>query len=149
MNINRFGEVERIQNLTSVLLICEPTSDMFSHCNFYSAYLVLKFLKDHPDNRVWEAERCLDRKPYPCILIIKPNEHDSGEPDIKEFSMLNEKKRTETVEREDGWMEVNLCESVYALEDHNLIEITVRSTNTQLGGIIVQGIEFRPLQLGI
>ncbi|KAJ9559453.1 hypothetical protein OSB04_014067 [Centaurea solstitialis] len=144
---SRFGEVARIRDEASVLFTCEARSAMFSPCSFYSSYLVFKFLNDDEsgDGYVLEADYRLDGK-HESIPIIKPKEDDQLE-NIEGLRMPNWKQR-EVVERKvDGWMEVKLCKSLYELEGYNLIEMGFRSTKMLLCGIIVQGIEFRPMQL--
>ena len=49
-------------------------------------------------------------------------------------------------ERGDGWMEVMLCKPLHKLQDHKSLRLTLsKSKGGSFSGIIVEGVEFRPV----
>lgn len=86
------------------------------------------------------------------VPTIKPlndhGTHDSSTvPGVERLVMpkayTEHQKRIE--QRNDGWMEVMLCEPLHQLEDHKLLEVKLyKHRFVSLNEMIIEGIEFRP-----
>lgn len=149
---------------------CKLESDMFSPRNFYACYLVFKFFDSHKsldDRLFFRVSYNLDIEPVGYkiahlnlpepinIPLIKPKNYNTSSessniPKTKFPRMpktcTDDSMHSWMQQRDDGWMEVILCKPLHKLEDHKLLDVFLRSAGSTLDGLIVQGIEFRPMQ---
>lgn len=166
---SRFKEVIQLQYGTYAF-VCKLESNMFSSGNSYTCYLVFKFADTHErvdDRGFFRVSYNLDmepgsykiahlNRPEPInIPIIKPNNyntsHESSYIPRTKFPRMPKNCTDDSVHhwmdhRNDGWMEVILCKPLHKLEHHRLLDIFLTSIGSSLDGVIVQGIEFRPVQ---
>ncbi|PWA81080.1 Phloem protein 2-like protein [Artemisia annua] len=166
---SRFKEVIQLQQGTYAFK-CKLESDMFSPRNLYACYLVFKFLdsrKSLDDRLFFRVSYNLDIEPVGYkiahlslpepinIPLIKPKNYNisdesSNIPKTKFPRMpktcTDDSMHSWMQQRDDGWMEVILCKPLHKLEDHKLLDVFLRSAGSTLDGLIVQGIEFRPMQ---
>ncbi|GKC60539.1 kinase-like domain, phloem protein 2-like protein [Tanacetum coccineum] len=166
---SRFGEVRKLQEAVWYTFECRLQSHMFSPQCIYACFLVFKFEDDHiqPDDTCsFKAWYNLDdvlgdtffahlNSSSINIPTIKPkNDYRSHD--------LSNILRTERVrmpkhnierlvdsmmeERGDGWMEVMLCKPLHQLQDHKSLRLSLsKSKDGSFSGIIVEGVEFRPV----
>ncbi|KAJ9548243.1 hypothetical protein OSB04_020786 [Centaurea solstitialis] len=168
---SRFKEVVQLGAGTAYAFECTIESNMVSPGNIYACYLVFKFAEDH---HIWHDDRLSviasrlsgttrtpslfahlnSREPINIPTIMPKN--DKGSQEMSNVSMIFDDQGKEFTDdsthnwmerRNDGWMEVMLCKSLHKLEeDHKKIWITLSCEESDLYGIIVEGIEFRPVQ---
>ncbi|KAI3793172.1 hypothetical protein L1987_35787 [Smallanthus sonchifolius] len=157
---SRFPEVKILGYASSYNFTCTLQLQMFSTQNMYACYLVFKFEHNSQphDNRLFTAEYGLGRRLLGKVLVhmnvfsknkltINPtSEHQ--EPGTKGLEMNHDGLEYDVEswmeERNDGWIEVMLSKPLERLEDHSTLKVRLSVLGGSFGGIIVQGIEFRP-----
>ncbi|CAI9304465.1 unnamed protein product [Lactuca saligna] len=166
---SRFKEAIQLQYGTYAF-VCKLESDMFSSGNSYACYLVFKFAETHKrldDKGFFRVSYNLDMESgsYKIahlnqhepinIPVIKPKNydtsHDSSYISRTKFPRMPKNCTDDSMHhwmdhRNDGWMEVILCKPLHKLEDHRLLYVFLTSMGSALDGVIVQGIQFRPMQ---
>ncbi|KAJ9548319.1 hypothetical protein OSB04_020862 [Centaurea solstitialis] len=167
--ITRFKEVVQLGAETIYSIQCTIESNMVSPGNIYACYLVFRFAEDHiwhDDRRAATAWRISEtasisilsahlnsREPINIPTIMPKN--DKGSQEMSNVSSIFDDQGKEFMDdsshnwmeqRNDGWMEVMLCNSLHKLEDHKEIFFYLTSAESGLYGIIVEGVEFRPVQ---
>ncbi|KAL8200149.1 hypothetical protein R6Q57_011488 [Mikania cordata] len=155
----RFHEVKILGYASSYSFTCTLQLQMFSPQNIYACYLVFKFEhnKQPDDNRMFTAEYGLGRRLLGQVLahmnVCSENKNkpktDHEEPGTKRLEMttydgLEYDFESWMEERKDGWMEVMLSKPLERLEDHSTLKVRLSVLSGSFGGIIVEGIEFRP-----
>ncbi|PWA35159.1 protein kinase domain, Nitrogen network kinase 1, Phloem protein 2-like protein [Artemisia annua] len=129
---SRFKEVIQLQAESSYSFECELEPGMLSHGNVYACYLVFKIAEAH----IWHNDRRMVRA-Y-CRL-------DNKECDpVMQKDFMDDSAHNWMEHRNDGWKEVILSKSLH-LEGHKSLTMTLNSDDRDFNGIIVQGIEFRPM----
>ncbi|KAJ9559454.1 hypothetical protein OSB04_014068 [Centaurea solstitialis] len=165
---SRFKEVVQLEAATTYALTCEIESSMVSPGNVYACYLVFKFAEAyiwHDDKRSVMAHCYLDntdkgilfahlnsREPINIPTIMPKDDNKAQKMSNLDIPTSNDQgkeyKDDDTHNwmelRNDGWMEFILCKSLHKLEDHKHMSVILTSEESDLYGIIVQGIEFRP-----
>nr|GEV72842.1 hypothetical protein [Tanacetum cinerariifolium] len=153
---SRFKEVVRLETYNGYRLSCRLGSFMFSPYYTYACFLVFKY----EDNQVlsndasfYKAECNLGDNNIiqstvfahftsvniPAIFtdssksIQMPNKDDMD----LEHSFVEK--------RDDGWMEIRLTKPLHQLENHKSLEVKLQEPISTSMGIIVEGIEFRPV----
>ncbi|KAJ9548322.1 hypothetical protein OSB04_020865 [Centaurea solstitialis] len=168
--IPRFKKVLQLGVATYYVFRCTIESNMVSPGNIYACYLVFKFAEDHIwyDDRRTAIARCFSgttsisalfahlnsREPINIPTIMPKNDKGSQErsnvlifDDQGKEYMDDDSTHNCMEQRNDGWMEVMLCNSLHKLEDYKEISISLTCEESdELYGIIVQGVEFRPVQ---
>ncbi|KAK9074974.1 hypothetical protein SSX86_003293 [Deinandra increscens subsp. villosa] len=148
---SRFHEAIILGYASSYSFTCTLQLQMFSPQNMYACYLVFKFEhNEQPDgDRLFTAEYGFGHRLLGNVRVhmnrnnkleMKP-ESDDQEPETEVVEMTNDVESW-MEERKDGWMEVMLTKPLGKLEDHSTFK--VRLSGGSFGGIIVEGIEFRP-----
>lgn len=168
---SRFKKVKVLGNDDWYLFTCRLRAYMFSTHYNYACYLVFKFEENRlqsNDTRFFKSEyrlgdtvqgtvlAHLNLSPPVDIPIIEVKSelgsHDSS--NIQRFGGFGKTEghipdvvNSWMEERNDGWMEVRLTKPLHHLENHVSLEIKLwKSEGGSLSGIIVEGIEFRPMQ---
>ncbi|GJR01543.1 serine-threonine/tyrosine-protein kinase catalytic domain-containing protein [Tanacetum coccineum] len=153
---SRFKEVVRLETRNTNSFSCRLGSFMFSPQYTYACYLVFKY----EDNQVvsndasfYKAECTLGDNNMiqgtlfahltsvniPAVFtdssksIATPNKDDMD----LEHSFVEKKN--------DGWMQVRLTKPLHQLENHESLKINLVEPNSSSMGIIVEGVEFRPV----
>ncbi|GJT42143.1 serine-threonine/tyrosine-protein kinase catalytic domain-containing protein [Tanacetum coccineum] len=160
---SRFKEVVRLETHDKYSFSCGLGSFMFSPHYTYACYLVFKY----EDNQVLSNEACFykvkcnlgDNNMIQGIVFahltsmtnipaVAPKK-DIGSPDSsKSIQMPNKDMdlaHSLVEKRNDGWMEVRLTKPLHHLENHESLEVNLVKANSSRMGIIVEGMEFRPV----
>lgn len=161
---SRFSEVKKLVGTDEYRFTCKLWSPMFSPHHVYACHLVFKFADNNiqiDETRKSTVHYSLDGNlqninflnfnllpPMNIPTIKQKNDyglHDSRIEglEIPDFRIYHAREGW-MQQREDGWMEVILCKPLHHLEDHKLLQVTFKYK--YLHGIIVEGIEFRPMQ---
>nr|GEX76214.1 probable serine/threonine-protein kinase PBL12 [Tanacetum cinerariifolium] len=170
---SRFKEVIQLQAECSYSFECELEPGLLSHGNVYACYLVFKIAEAHiwhNDRRMVRAYCRLDnkecgmmfshlnsREPINIPMIVPKNynrSHNSSNMRISEDPIMQKDFMDDSAhkwmeQRNDGWKEVILSKSLHKLEGHKSLTMTLNSDGSDFYGVIVQGIEFRPMQIDI
>ncbi|PWA47093.1 serine-threonine/tyrosine-protein kinase catalytic domain-containing protein [Artemisia annua] len=140
-------------------------SFMFSPHYAYACYLVFKFEDDHVmsnNARFCKSEYYLgDNIIQGTIFVhlnlaspiniptIDPKKDVGSRESSKSIRMpkcYNDPKESWVEKRNDGWMEIRLTEPFLQMENHDLLEVKLWEPGFRsLEGVIVEGIEFRPV----
>ncbi|XP_071690266.1 uncharacterized protein [Rutidosis leptorrhynchoides] len=163
---SRFCEVIKITSIPKLIFKCSLETFMFTPHYIYECYFVFKFQHNQtsPDDTrflrsyceidsVYQGEMSVYMNLYPFnIPTIKPTNDDgshielSNTPLYDRVEMQKHYKSSTIIERNDGWMEFMLCKPLHQLQDHKLLRVELYGeTNETFNGMIVEGIEFRPL----
>ncbi|GJW04453.1 hypothetical protein Tco_1563309 [Tanacetum coccineum] len=161
-------EIVEISFLRGISFTCQIQSHMFSPQCIYACYLVLKFEKHkmHPDRRyMFRAYYELDDIYQDSCLVHLKHHTEMDIPTINPKYGLydtSDIKKTEELllrkghmqhglfcwaeQREDGLMdEVMVCKPLQGLEHHKKLKVKLMGDSAdRLGGMIVEGVEFRP-----
>ncbi|KAD3640364.1 hypothetical protein E3N88_29587 [Mikania micrantha] len=156
---SRFHEVKILGYASSYSFTCTLQLQMFSPQKMYACYLVFKFEhnKQPDDTSLLTAEYGLGRRLLGQVLahmnVFSESENkpkaDHEEPRTKRletttYDGLEYDFESWMEERKDGWMEVMLSKPLERLEDHSTLKVRLSVLSGSFGGIIVEGIEFRP-----
>ncbi|GJY16776.1 serine-threonine/tyrosine-protein kinase catalytic domain-containing protein [Tanacetum coccineum] len=167
---SRFREVKKLGADDWYLFTCRFRPFMFSPHYIYACYLVFKFEDNHIPSNVARLIKAkyklgdtiqgtvfahLNLIPPIDIPTIKPK-NDQGSHDSSNLPSIDGLKMPKDLmhhvlnswieERDDGWMEVRLSKPLHQLENHVSLEVKLwKSESGSLSGIIVEGIEFRPM----
>nr|GEV12236.1 serine-threonine/tyrosine-protein kinase catalytic domain-containing protein [Tanacetum cinerariifolium] len=147
---SRFKEVKKLGDDSGYKFTCRLESYMFSpDLDNYAWYLVFKLEDGHVllkyDGPIFKAVYNLDGNFITIKITLKRPEEESGS------SKSIDWERSRVEERDDGWLEARLTKPL-SLKHHleNCQEVTVDlwAWNFRIGffgGIIVEGVEFRPV----
>ncbi|PWA75613.1 serine-threonine/tyrosine-protein kinase catalytic domain-containing protein [Artemisia annua] len=161
---SRFKENLRLGTDDGYEFSCRLLSFMFSPHYAYACYLVFKLEDDHAmssNARFCKADYYLMgdniiqgtifvhlnlASPIPTIERKKDVGSRESFKSIRMPKCYNDPKESWVEKRNDGWMEIRLTEPLLQLENHDLLEIELRDSGFKsLEGVIVEGIEFRPV----
>ncbi|PWA73047.1 protein kinase-like domain, Phloem protein 2-like protein [Artemisia annua] len=165
---NRFTEVAEVSNSSGGLsFTCQIQSHMFSPQYAYACYLVFKFENhDMRPNKsyMFRAYYELDDIQQDSCLVDLKHRTEMDIPTINPKYGSHDTSyipRTEALslrkchiehglfcwaeQREDGLMdEVMVCKPLQGLEHHTTLNVKLLGDSDRLGGMIVEGVEFRP-----
>nr|XP_043629167.1 uncharacterized protein LOC122600506 isoform X2 [Erigeron canadensis] len=166
---SRFGKVKELRSDDWYLFACRLRPFMFSRNYIYACYLVFKFGDYHVlsnNGQFFKVEYKLgdiihgtisahmNSTPLVNIPTIMPR-NDDGSHDSSNVPSIDgsgSKGHTDLQnswmeERNDGWLEVRLSKSLHQLENHVSLEVKLwKPEGGSFEGIIVEGIEIRPMQ---
>ncbi|KAJ9558116.1 hypothetical protein OSB04_012730 [Centaurea solstitialis] len=162
---SRFSEVKQLRGADEYRFTCKLRSPMFSPHHVYACYLVFKFADNNiqlDDTRKSTVNYWLDGvfqlikflnfnflPPMNIPTVEQKSDYGLHDSRIEELEMpdfrICQTKDCWMQQREDGWMEVILCKPLHNLENRKSLQVTFKYRYPH--GIIVEGIEFRPMQV--
>ncbi|GJW19535.1 serine-threonine/tyrosine-protein kinase catalytic domain-containing protein [Tanacetum coccineum] len=159
---SRFKEALRLGTNNVYNFTCGLGSFMFSPHYSYACYLVFKFDDNHvlsDDIHLLESEYNLGETTQGTVFVhmnpsliniptIEPKKDIGMRDSSKSIQMEKgymDPQNSWVRERNDGWTEFSLTEPLPQLENHESLEVKLRPKFGSLEGIVVEGIEFRPV----
>lgn len=138
---SRFSEIAELNDVWWLDIRGKIDINMLSPRTFYAAYLVF---------RLQEGSRGLDVGNTTITFVGDDTEEDAEErAKIVSLHPSENGNRGKAVTRDDGWMEVEMGNFYLADDDEGKVQARLFERTTSKSGLIVEGIEFRPICIEI